>query len=89
MKLCIIMRNIYCICFLCNILTVFSLIWFKRKKGGKNLNVKQIFLIEFVEVPLEFNIIFLIRKVYFIVKNCFSVSGVEIRGQSLRRIDMA
>lgn len=40
------------------------------------------FLIESVEVPLEFNIIFFIRKVYFIVITCFSVSGVEIRGQS-------
>lgn len=28
------------------------------------------------------------RKVYFIVINCFSVSGVEIRGQSLCRIDI-
>lgn len=61
-----------------------------KKKKRKLLNVGQkIFLIEFVEVPLEFNIIFLIIKVYFIVMNCFSVSGVEIRGQSLCRIDIA
>lgn len=41
-------------------LTVSVLIWFRKKKNGKKASKcrTEIFLIEFVEVPLEFNIIF-------------------------------
>lgn len=54
-KLCIIMRNIYYL-LLVQHLTVSVLIWLKKKQTSKCQT--KIFLIEFVEVPLEFNIIF-------------------------------